>query len=270
MKKNAFTLIELLAVIVILAIISLIAVPIVLGIINDAKKSSEEESLKLYFDTVEKAITRKQLSSSNFNPDRCEIQSDGNLECFNNNETLGILQIEIKGKTPTNGTLTIKNGKIVEKNGIINNDNSLTLQLLSECKADQDVVMVNCDVSDINLDDYNYFVLEGDVTASANTWLYFGVSQNMALGTNWDFVHGQTNHFTYPIKTEKIPAIFMKTENKKISSAIAKGYNISNITVDKIKYFNFSLYIPDTEKILAGSWFKIYGGKGNIYPASNK
>ena len=90
-KKRAFTLVELLAVIVILAIISLIAVPIVLGIINDAKKSSEEESLKLYFDTVEKAITRKQLSSSNFNPDRCEIQSDGNLECFNNNETFSLV-----------------------------------------------------------------------------------------------------------------------------------------------------------------------------------
>ena len=36
--RKGFTLIELLAVIVILAIIALIAVPIVLGIIDDAKK----------------------------------------------------------------------------------------------------------------------------------------------------------------------------------------------------------------------------------------
>ena len=60
MKKNGFTLIELLAVIVILAIIALIAVPIVINIINDAKASSEEESLKLYEDAVNKMIVKKQ------------------------------------------------------------------------------------------------------------------------------------------------------------------------------------------------------------------
>ena len=38
--KKEFTLIELLAVIVILAIIALIATPIILGIINDAKRES--------------------------------------------------------------------------------------------------------------------------------------------------------------------------------------------------------------------------------------
>ena len=57
--KKVFTLIELLAVIVILAIISLIAVPIVIHIINDSKKSSEEETVKLYIDSVKKAISRK-------------------------------------------------------------------------------------------------------------------------------------------------------------------------------------------------------------------
>ena len=57
--KNAFTLIELLAVIVILAIIALIAVPIVIHIINDSKTSSEEQSVELYIDTVKKAIARK-------------------------------------------------------------------------------------------------------------------------------------------------------------------------------------------------------------------
>ena len=48
MRKNGFTLIELLAVIVILAIIALIAVPIVLHIIEDSKKSSQEESIKMW------------------------------------------------------------------------------------------------------------------------------------------------------------------------------------------------------------------------------
>lgn len=40
MKKNAFTLLELLAVIVILAIIALITTPIILGVIEEAKKQA--------------------------------------------------------------------------------------------------------------------------------------------------------------------------------------------------------------------------------------
>ena len=55
MNNKAFTLIELLAVIVILAIISLIATPIVLNIINDSKKSSNEESIKMYGKAIENA-----------------------------------------------------------------------------------------------------------------------------------------------------------------------------------------------------------------------
>ena len=48
MNKKGFTLIELLAVIVILAIIALIAVPIVLGIIEDSRKSATLRSAEHY------------------------------------------------------------------------------------------------------------------------------------------------------------------------------------------------------------------------------
>ena len=111
MKKRGFTLIELLAVIVILAIIALIAVPIVLEIINDSKKSSEKESVKLYLDTVQKAIARQNLKEK-YEPDKCEIQRDGNLECFSGETSLGILNIEMKGKTPTEGKIYFNSGKV--------------------------------------------------------------------------------------------------------------------------------------------------------------
>ena len=91
MNKKAFTLIELLAVIVILAIIALIAVPIVIHIINDSKKSSEKESIKLYMDTVEKAITRKQMSDSTFKPEECTIV-EKKLKCGE-----VPLEVDIKG-----------------------------------------------------------------------------------------------------------------------------------------------------------------------------
>ena len=46
MKNKGFTLIELLAVIVILAIIALIATPVILNIIEDARKSAAERSME--------------------------------------------------------------------------------------------------------------------------------------------------------------------------------------------------------------------------------
>jgi len=46
-KRNGFTLIELLAVIAILAIILLIAVPMILSVINNAKKSAFASSCKM-------------------------------------------------------------------------------------------------------------------------------------------------------------------------------------------------------------------------------
>jgi len=53
MKKKGFTLVELLAVIVILAIILIIAVPTVLGIIDDANKESFRNSVRGIFKAIE-------------------------------------------------------------------------------------------------------------------------------------------------------------------------------------------------------------------------
>ena len=63
MKSNkGFTLIELLAVIVILAIIALIATPIILDVIDTAKKGSAESSALGYIDAVEKQIMIAQVT----------------------------------------------------------------------------------------------------------------------------------------------------------------------------------------------------------------
>ena len=62
MRKNAFTLIELLAVIVILAIIALIATPIILGIIKDSKDNANKRSIDNYAKAVQNALTRYQLT----------------------------------------------------------------------------------------------------------------------------------------------------------------------------------------------------------------
>ena len=60
MNKKGFTLIELLAIIVILAIIAVITVPIILNIIDDAKKGAEKNSVIGYGKAVELAYTQYQ------------------------------------------------------------------------------------------------------------------------------------------------------------------------------------------------------------------
>jgi len=81
--KKGFTLIELLAVIVILAIIALIATPIILGIINDARRESNERSAELYASSVKNAIAAYQLTHptapTKFSD--LDIQYDGEVEC---------------------------------------------------------------------------------------------------------------------------------------------------------------------------------------------
>lgn len=81
MKKNdrGFTLVELMAVIVVLAIIALIASPMVMNTINNSKKKLSSEQIK----TLEEAARLYAIKNG---PDTCEcvtiatLQSEGYLE----------------------------------------------------------------------------------------------------------------------------------------------------------------------------------------------
>ena len=63
-NKKGFTLIELLAIIVILAIIAVITVPIILNIIDNARKGAARNSVIGYGKSVELAYTQYQYDSS--------------------------------------------------------------------------------------------------------------------------------------------------------------------------------------------------------------
>ncbi len=62
-KKNAFTLIELLAVIVILAVILVISIPRILDVIETSKKDSFKNSAQLIADTAEKKYVTNKLNN---------------------------------------------------------------------------------------------------------------------------------------------------------------------------------------------------------------
>ena len=126
MKTNkGFTLIELLAVIVILAIIALIATPIVLNIIDDTKRESGLRSAEFYLDALELSIAQATLDNKNITDGVYNILENGNicLETYDTTTKLctdgadsgtdtNELVVEVKGKTPDEGTITIENGQI--------------------------------------------------------------------------------------------------------------------------------------------------------------
>ena len=94
-KNKGFTLVELLAVIVILAIIALIATPIILNVISDAKKQATLESFKGYIDGAEKAIVLNEFADEK---DTTFPKVDEN-GCYNLKDL--DKKINIKGTKPT-------------------------------------------------------------------------------------------------------------------------------------------------------------------------
>ena len=68
MKKKGFTLIELLAVIVILAVIALIATPLIMNVINDAKKNSFKDSAYGIMKAVELRAMKEMQNAEGSNP----------------------------------------------------------------------------------------------------------------------------------------------------------------------------------------------------------
>ena len=99
-NKKGFTLIELLAVIVILAIIALIATPIILNVINDARKSAAKDSAYGYIEAIEKQNVLSSIDSTNY-----PTVTGGEVSSVNN-------QVKVKGAKPSSGIVTINNGKV--------------------------------------------------------------------------------------------------------------------------------------------------------------
>ena len=111
-KKNAFTLIELLAVIVVLAIIALIATPIVMNTIKNSKKEAAERSADSYISAIETVVATERLDG-NLLEGEYEITSDGNIcrdkraSCSDKDKII----IDVKGTKPSLGKIAISNGK---------------------------------------------------------------------------------------------------------------------------------------------------------------
>ena len=111
-KKNAFTLIELLAVIVILAVILVIAIPRILDVIETSKLDSFKNAAQLIADSAEKKKVSDKLLGKDESitcKDVAKISDEDYASCIITFDSDGIAKVSITGKGKFDG-LKITNG----------------------------------------------------------------------------------------------------------------------------------------------------------------
>lgn len=119
-NKKGFTLVELLAVIVILAIIALIATPIILNVIDNAKEGAAKNSAYGYIDALEKANAQAILSNNEITvlDGEYTISDTGKVVTYSGGSKS--IAVNFKGDAPTSGKLTYTNGKLTSGSISIN------------------------------------------------------------------------------------------------------------------------------------------------------
>ena len=126
MKKNAFTLIELLAVIVILAVILVISIPRILDVIEESKVNTFKSTAQLIADSAEKKYVTNKLN----NVDE-EITCDKVAKISSKDYEYCFVKIDEEGKA----TVTIE-GKGKFKDLAICNGTKTSVELSDTCSSD--------------------------------------------------------------------------------------------------------------------------------------
>ena len=138
--KKGFTLVELLAVIVILAIIALITVPIVTNVLSSSKKETKEVSVRNYVRAVEQSLLLYEIEETSLSDGTYIVTTNGNI-CITS-DCSSILSIELEGEKPSSGNITIKDNKVISISNLKYNnfygnlkDNEITISESKEEKA---------------------------------------------------------------------------------------------------------------------------------------
>ena len=103
MNKKGFTLIELLAVIIILAVIALIATPIVLNVVENARKEAKVNSAYGVVDAAKYVYLESMMSST--------VSTSGYAS-----------DLKVSGEKPTAGTWVVNTGSTTDTDPVITID----------------------------------------------------------------------------------------------------------------------------------------------------
>ena len=250
MKKKGFTLVELLAIIVILGIIMSIATPIIIKIINDSKKETYKLSMSGYVRAVEEQIAvnkakGKITKNGNYNIKNFEVGYSGQMADKGNfsinNELVNSAQlcfdtylVKYDGKEVT---LTEKG---CEKEATVN-------LVIGEKKYDnviKDDIETEFNISD-DISDITNIVCNNGVTISMNdntlklSDVYKDTNCTMSSSINTTFAKlDDTKNYILMLKDENVSETLIIKENKNVTFDL-NGKNITALPGCKYTLRNF-------------------------------
>ena len=116
-KKKGFTLVELLAVIVILAVILVIAVPQIMSVIESARKGSIESTAKLIAEGAEREYTNRKILGKDTNIECSDVSSMNSNDygtCVITFDNAGKATVKVTGKGKFEGYTCVGNSTNME------------------------------------------------------------------------------------------------------------------------------------------------------------
>ena len=239
-KKNAFTLIELLAVIVILAVILVIAIPRILDVIETSKKDSFKNSAQLIADSAEKKKASNKLLDKDEEitcKDVAKINDEDYASCTISFDSEGNAKVSITGKGKFDG-LKITNG--TKENAEVKEITKPTYGM----KATEYIT---------NLLEYDGEGLKIDNTSDANI-RYYGSNPNNYVSFNnelWRII-GVFGDNVKLVRSESLGSLSWDTSE----SSVNGGYGVNEWSQADLQVYLNKMYY-------GGTTVTCYGGSNN-------
>ena len=239
-KKNAFTLIELLAVIVILAVILVISIPRILDVIETSKKDSFKNSAQLIADTAEKKKVSDKLLGKDEEitcKDVAKINDEDYASCIISFDSDGIAKVSILGRGKFKG-LKITNGT---------KENAEVKEITKPTYGMKAVEYIT------NLLEYDGEGLKKDNTSDQNI-RYYGANPNNYVSFNnelWRII-GVFGNNVKLIRSEKLGNLSWDSSE----SSVNEGWGVNEWSQADLKNYLNTMYY-------GGTTVTCYNGKSN-------
>ena len=240
-KKNAFTLIELLAVIVILAVILVIAIPRILDVIETSKKDSFKNAAQLIADSAEKKKASDKLLDKYEEitcKDVAKINDEDYASCTISFDSEGIAKVSITGKGKFDG-LKITNGT---------KENAEVKEITKPTYGTKAVEYIS------NLYEYDGEGLKKDNTPDENI-RYYGANPNNYVSFNnelWRII-GVFGDNVKLVRSETLGKLSWDSSK----STINDGYGVNEWSQADLQVYLNKMYY-------GGTTVTCYGGQNNL------
>lgn len=206
-KRRGFTLIELLAVILILAVIALIAIPVITGIIDEAKKGAAVDSTYNYLNELTIYMQLQDINNYDDKLENGKVYKVDKETIFDITDVIGDLYlkdiIKMKGTIPLDGYIKME-------------DNGISYAIL-----EMDRYIVECTSTDkcVVLGKYQLVEATGVSVSSVDGKNLFGINQTLQLSTTIEPSNTTDKKITWSSSDENIATV----DNKGLVTGISNG-----------------------------------------------